>query len=87
MPTAISWRLPVISPGDTLVNPVSGETLTFVETAAQTGGDYTVVECRVQPGRRRADGARPPAPAETFEVLEGELTLRAGRDKLVRAAR
>jgi len=83
MPTAISCRLPVISPGDTLVNPVSGETLTFVETAAQTGGDYTVVECRVRPGGGVPMAHVHPHQSETFEVLEGELTLRAGRDKLV----
>jgi quercetin dioxygenase-like cupin family protein len=73
----------VIRSGDTLVNPVSGETLTFVETAAQTGGDYTVVECRVQPGGGVPMAHVHPNQSETFEILEGELSMKAGRDKLV----
>ena len=73
----------MISAGDTLVNPVSGETLTFVETAAETGGDYTVVECRVQPGGGVPMAHVHPHQSETFEVLEGELSLKAGRETVV----
>jgi mannose-6-phosphate isomerase-like protein (cupin superfamily) len=83
MPTGSSRRLAVIRAGDTLVNPVSGETLTFVETSAETGGDYTVVECRVQPGGGVPMAHVHPHQSETFEVLEGQLSMKAGRDKLV----
>ena len=69
--------------GDTLVNAASGETITFVETAAETGGDYTVIECAVRPGGGVPMAHVHPNQSETFEVLEGELSLKAGRDKLV----
>jgi quercetin dioxygenase-like cupin family protein len=76
----------VIRAGDTLVNPVSGETITFVETAAETGGDYTVIECAVRPGGGVPMAHVHPNQSETFEVLEGELSLKVGRDKLVAQA-
>jgi mannose-6-phosphate isomerase-like protein (cupin superfamily) len=63
---------------ETLSNPLTGEEVAFLLTAAATGGQRTVVEIRLPP---RASG--PPAHfhtafSETFEVLEGELTLRVG---------
>jgi quercetin dioxygenase-like cupin family protein len=73
----------VIRAGDTLVNPVSGETITFIETAAETGGDYTVIECAVRPGGGVPMAHVHPNQSETFQVLEGELSLKVGRDKLV----
>ncbi len=76
----------MIRAGDTLVNPVSGETITFVETAAETGGDYTVIECAVRPGGGVPMAHVHPNQSETFEVLEGELSLKVGRDKLVAQA-
>ena len=60
----------MIRAGDTLVNPVSGETITFVETAAETGGDYTVIECAVRPGGGVPMAHVHPNQSETFEVLE-----------------
>jgi hypothetical protein len=66
----------VIRAGDTLVNPVSGETITFVETAAETGGDYTVIECAVRPGGGVPMAHVHPNQSETFEVLDGELGKR-----------
>lgn len=63
---------------ETIRNPLTGEEVTLIQSAAATGGDRTVVEIRLAP---RASG--PPAHyhtafSETFEVLEGELTLRLG---------
>lgn len=66
----------VIHAGDTLVNQASGETITFVETAAQTGGDYTLIECSVLPGGGVPMAHVHPHQSETFEVVEGELTLK-----------
>ena len=68
------------------MNAASGETLTFVETAADTGGEYTVVECAVRPGGGVPMAHVHPNQSETFEVLEGQLSLKAGRDKLVAQA-
>jgi len=40
----------VIETGQTLVNPVTGERMTFVETAADTDGERVVIELRAEPG-------------------------------------
>jgi quercetin dioxygenase-like cupin family protein len=76
----------MIRAGDTVVNPVSGETITFIETSAETGGVYTLIECSVRPGGGVPMAHVHPRQSETFEVLEGELSLKAGRDKLVAQA-
>jgi len=76
----------VIRTGDTLVNPASGETIRFVETAADTDGEYTVIECTVAPGGGVPMAHVHPHQSETFEILEGELSLKAGRDRLVAEA-
>jgi len=76
----------VIRAGTTLANPITGETITFVETAADTNGEYTLVEVSVAPGGGVPLAHVHPKQSETFEVLEGELSLKAGRDKLVAQA-
>jgi quercetin dioxygenase-like cupin family protein len=73
----------VIRAGDTLVNPASGETITFIETAAETGGDYTLIECAVRPGGGVPMAHVHPNQSETFEVVAGELSLKAGRETIV----
>jgi quercetin dioxygenase-like cupin family protein len=73
----------VIKPGDTLVNEVTGETITFVETAAETGGEYTLIEVEVAPGGGVPMAHVHPKQSETFEVIAGELSLKAGRDRIV----
>jgi mannose-6-phosphate isomerase-like protein (cupin superfamily) len=69
--------------GDTLVNTATGETITFLETAADTGGVYTLIECTVRPGGGVPMAHVHPYQSETFEIIEGELSMKAGRDKLV----
>lgn len=64
---------------DTIFNPLTTEEVTFVQTASQTNGEKGVVEIKIGP-----KAAGPPlhyhsAFTETFEVLEGELTLRVGK--------
>lgn len=73
----------MIQAGDTLVNQASGETITFVETAAQTGGDYTLIECAVLPGGAVPMAHVHPYQSETFEVVEGELTMKLRRKTVV----
>ena len=58
--------------GRTFKNPLIGDEVTFVETAASTAGERTVLELRLAPG-----GGNPlhlhDTYDETFEVLEGTL--------------
>ncbi|MES1247772.1 MAG: cupin domain-containing protein [Actinomycetota bacterium] len=76
----------MIHAGDTLVNTVTGETITFVETAAETGGEYTLIEVEVAPGGGVPMAHVHPYQSETFEVISGELTMKCGRDTLVARA-
>ena len=73
----------MIETGQTLVNPVTGEALTFLQTSNDTGGELVEIECVVQPGGFVAAAHVHPAQQEQFHVIEGELALRAGREKMV----
>jgi len=73
----------MIRSGQTLENPVTGEFLTFHATSAETGGEYVLVETLVRPGGFVAAAHVHPLQSERFEVLEGTLGLRIGRDDLV----
>jgi mannose-6-phosphate isomerase-like protein (cupin superfamily) len=73
----------VIRAGDTLVNETTGETITFLETAADTNGEYTLIECKVLPGGGVPMAHVHPNQSETFEVVAGELSMKAGRDRIV----
>jgi quercetin dioxygenase-like cupin family protein len=68
----------MITPGQTLENPVTGERFTFIETAATTGGELLSFELGLRPG-----GAVPiphvhPIQTERFEVVEGRMRFRVG---------
>jgi quercetin dioxygenase-like cupin family protein len=73
----------VISTGQSLTNPVTGETLVFRKTAADTNGEAVVVEAYVEPHGAVAAAHVHPAQEERFEVLAGELEFRVGKQKLV----
>ena len=73
----------MIRAGDTLANEITGETITFLETAADTNGEYTLIECTVAPGGGVPMAHVHPNQTETFAVVAGELSMKAGRDKLV----
>jgi quercetin dioxygenase-like cupin family protein len=72
----------MIRTGDTLQNPATGETLTFLEAACDTGGAYTFVECSVEPDGVVASPHLHPFQTETFEVVKGTLGIRLGRQTL-----
>jgi mannose-6-phosphate isomerase-like protein (cupin superfamily) len=72
----------MISPGDQLVNPVTGERLVFHETSRTTNGEYVLVETYVQPGGFVAAAHVHPNQSERFEVVSGRLGLKAGRKEL-----
>ena len=68
----------MITPGQTLENPVTGERFTFTHTAGSTGGELLAFELALRPG-----GAVPiphvhPIQTERFEVVAGELRFRVG---------
>jgi quercetin dioxygenase-like cupin family protein len=68
----------MITPGQTLENPVTGERFTFTHTAATTGGELLAFELALRPG-----GAVPiphvhPIQTERFEVVSGRMRFRVG---------
>jgi len=66
----------MIHAGDTLYNPITGESMTFVTTSRQTGGEYVEIELTADPDAFVAAAHVHPAQTETFKVLEGELTAK-----------
>lgn len=68
----------MITPGQTLENPVTGERFTFTHTAATTDGELLAFDFGLRPG-----GAVPiphvhPIQTERFEVTEGQMRFRVG---------
>ena len=68
----------MITPGQTLENPVTGERFTFIETAATSGGELLAFDFALRPG-----GAVPiphvhPIQTERFEVIAGRMRFRVG---------
>lgn len=65
----------------TIINPLYKDTITFLKTTKETGGDHSLHLLTLQPG-----GANPPhihtAFTETFTAVEGILGLRL-RNKTV----
>jgi mannose-6-phosphate isomerase-like protein (cupin superfamily) len=73
----------MIRTGDTLTNPVTGEQLHFVNTAADTDGEYVLVEVTVEPRGAVASTHVHPFQTETFEVLEGAVHFEIDRKTVV----
>ena len=67
---------------DTIENPVTGERLVFEETSADNGGKRVVFETIVQPGGAVAAAHVHPFQTECFEVLEGTLGMRRGKERV-----
>jgi len=68
--------------GDQIENPVTGERLIFVETSAENGGKRVVFETIVKPRGFVAAAHFHPHQTECFEVLEGTLGMRRGKETL-----
>jgi quercetin dioxygenase-like cupin family protein len=73
----------VIQAGDTLTNPVTKERMTFLKTAAETNGEYVLIELRAAPGAVVAAAHVHPSQTETFEVVSGTLGAKVGGRKVV----
>ena len=71
----------MIRTGDTIHNPVTGERITFLATAADTDGEAVVIETVVQPHGCVAAAHVHPSQSERFAVKSGTLGLKTGRKK------
>ena len=72
--------------GQQLENPVTGEKLTFVETAASTGGERVVVDLELVAGGKVPGVHVHPNQEEKFEVTQGTMKFRYGMKKIVAEA-
>jgi quercetin dioxygenase-like cupin family protein len=72
------------STGQTLVNPASGERITFRATAAETDGELVAIDLRLPPGARVPGGLHiHPLQEERFEVVSGTMRFRMRRRRIV----
>ena len=76
----------MIATGQSLTNPVTGETLVFRTTSAETNGERVIVEAYVEPDGAVAAAHVHPAQEECFDVLAGELEFRIRRQTFVARA-
>jgi quercetin dioxygenase-like cupin family protein len=73
----------MIRSGDRLKNPVTGEVLVFHRTSAETDGESVLVETILRPDGFVAAAHVHPHQIERFEVLQGQVGFRVGRDELI----
>jgi mannose-6-phosphate isomerase-like protein (cupin superfamily) len=73
----------VIRAGDTIENPVTGERIVFHKTSRETAGEAVVIETFVQPHGFVAAAHVHPTQEERFEVLQGSVGFRVGREQRV----
>jgi len=69
----------MLTPGQTLENPVTGERFSFTQTAATTGGELLAFELGLRPGGAVPISHVHPIQTERFEVVEGRMRFRLGR--------
>ena len=74
----------MISPGQTIENPVTGERFTFTHTAASTDGELLAFDFALRPGGKVPVPHVHPIQTERFEVVEGEVRFRLGLQHLRR---
>ena len=68
----------MISPGQTISNPVTGERFTFTHTAASTDGELLAFDFALRPGGKVPVPHVHPIQTERFEVVAGEVRFRLG---------
>ena len=69
--------------GDVIENPVTGERLRFLETSRETGGEYVLVECTVQPNGSVAAAHVHPYQSERFEIEAGTFAFKVAGNEIV----
>jgi quercetin dioxygenase-like cupin family protein len=72
--------------GQTIENPVSGERITFLQTARDTGGEKLEIELELSPDGHVPGAHVHPEQTETFHVLEGTMKFRMGLRRIVASA-
>jgi mannose-6-phosphate isomerase-like protein (cupin superfamily) len=76
----------MVKPGDVIENPVTGETITFLRTSAQTGGSLAELELDLTPTAHLAAEHIHLRQEERFDVLDGLILVRcAGKESLAGA--
>ncbi len=73
----------MIRKGQTIENPITGERLRFLETSAETNGEYVLVETTVQPNGFVAAAHVHPHQTETFEIESGTLAFKLDGEEIV----
>ncbi len=63
---------------ETIENPLIGDKVTFIRSAAETNDEYTEVEVTLMPGGGNTHHYHTSF-SETFQPIEGELTIGAGK--------
>jgi quercetin dioxygenase-like cupin family protein len=71
----------MIRTGDSIENPVTGETVTFQRTSADTAGELVLAEVTLEPGGSAAAAHVHPNQTETFQILDGTVGFRLGRER------
>jgi quercetin dioxygenase-like cupin family protein len=72
--------------GQTISNPVSGEQITFLQTAADTAGEKLEFELALSPDGHVPGAHVHPEQEERFHVLEGTMKFRMGLRRIVAEA-
>jgi quercetin dioxygenase-like cupin family protein len=68
--------------GQTVENPATGERITFVQTAADTGGELLVMDdVWTRPGHRAPEHVHP-GMEERWEVIAGRACFRIGGEEI-----
>ena len=73
----------MITPGQTLENPVTGERFRFTETSATTDGELLAFELSLRPGGAVPIPHQHPTQTERFEVVSGRMRFRIGMRHVV----
>ena len=76
----------MIRTGDVIYNSITGESIRFVETAADTDGERVVIDVLVEPNGFVASAHLHPYQTEVFEVVEGELMFKVGGETITATA-
>jgi quercetin dioxygenase-like cupin family protein len=69
--------------GQTITNPISGETITFTQCAADTDGAYLAFHLTLTRDGHVPGAHVHPEQEERFEVVAGTMEFRLGRKKIV----
>jgi quercetin dioxygenase-like cupin family protein len=72
--------------GQTISNPISGEQITFLQTAADTAGEKLEFELALSPDGHVPGAHVHPEQEERFHVLEGTMKFRMGLRRIVAEA-